>query len=488
MKVTVTSSAAKLKGDAILFFTTQDADLASIDAVVAGAQHTASGADFSGKKSTTCSWYPTDAAVTKAVVAGLGEADAVTAETVRRAAGTATKEAVSKDNAKIVVVMPEGLSLDAETVAQAITEAVGLATYKYDKYLPKDAAGKHVGSLTIFVQDKADTKAVKSGSSLALAMISGVNAARDLANAPGNDIYAETLAKTAQKLGKEHGFKTTVFNKKKIESMGMNGLLAVNAGSHRPPTFIVMEYMNGPKDEKPVVLVGKGVTFDSGGISIKPSAGMADMKMDMHGSASVVGAMTSIAAAGLKKNVVGLVPSTDNMPGGGATTPGDVITYSNGVTVEVDNTDAEGRLILADALIYADKYKPAGVIDLATLTGACVVALGFHATGVMGNNPEFMQKLKAASEITEEVVCELPLLPEYEDILKSSVAHIKNSGARWAGAITAGIFLSKFVGDYPWIHMDIAGTGMVPTESAYTPKGGTGVAVRTLTTLVKNWK
>lgn len=266
----------------------------------------------------------------------------------------------------------------------------------------------------------------------------------------------------------------------------MGGVIGVCQGSARPPRFIILEY--GPASKKPVVLVGKGVTFDTGGISIKPSANMAEMKMDMSGAAAVIGAFEAVARLKLPVHLIGLIPAVENMPSGSAVRPGDILRHFNGKTSEVDNTDAEGRLILADALAYAEKYKPAAVIDLATLTGAVVVALGHVATGMMGNDEDLMKKLKASGEQTYERVWQLPLFEEYEKLIKSDVADVKNVGGRWAGSITAALFLKKFTGTYNWAHLDIAGTAILEEAQEYIPKGGSGVGVRLLTNFLKSWK
>jgi leucyl aminopeptidase len=312
--------------------------------------------------------------------------------------------------------------------------------------------------------------------------------ARDLENAPGNEIYPETLAATAQQSVKKYGYRCEVWDKKKIETMGFGGLLAVNSGSTRPPRFIILEYNAGRKDLETVVLVGKGITFDSGGISIKPASGMAEMKMDMSGAAAVIGTLEASARLKLPVHLVGLIPTTENMPSGSSMRPGDIITHYGGKTSEVDNTDAEGRLILADALAYAEKFKPSAVIDLATLTGAVVVALGHHATGMFGNDDELMARLKEAGDKSFERVWQMPLFDEYEKQIKSDIADVKNVGGRWAGAITAAWFLKKFIGDYKWVHLDIAGTAILEDELPYSPKGGSGVGVRLLTEMLKNWK
>jgi leucyl aminopeptidase len=304
---------------------------------------------------------------------------------------------------------------------------------------------------------------------------------------PGNDLYPETLADHARRAGKTAGFRVQVFDKRKIEALKMGGLLAVNQGSVRPPVFIVMEWKGASATQPPIVLVGKGVTFDTGGISIKPAERMGDMKMDMHGAATVIGTMFAVAKLRLPINVVGLVPATENMPSGSAYRPGDIVTFMNGKTAEIDNTDAEGRLILADALTYAERYKPQAVVDIATLTGACVIALGHVASGLMGNDRALLDRIKTAADATSEYVCELPLYEEYLEQIKSDVADVKNTGGRPAGAITAALFLKHFIGNYPWAHLDIAGTGMAPKEGAYSPKGATGVGVRLFVEMLRRW-
>jgi leucyl aminopeptidase len=266
----------------------------------------------------------------------------------------------------------------------------------------------------------------------------------------------------------------------------MGGVLGVSQGSTHPPRFIILEY--GDTKKSPVVLVGKGVTFDSGGISIKPSAGMAEMKMDMSGAAAVIGTFEAVARLRLPIHIVGLIPSVENMPSGSSIRPGDIIRHYNGKTSEVDNTDAEGRLILADALAYAEKYKPSAVIDLATLTGAVVVALGHHASGMLGNDDALMKKLNLAGETTYERVWQLPMFDEYEKLIKSDVADVKNVGGRWAGAITGAWFLKKFIGSYNWVHLDIAGTAILEENGEYTQKGASGFGVRLLTELLRRWK
>jgi leucyl aminopeptidase len=446
--------------------------------------------DFKGKKDTSATVYlGGKAKSSRLLMVGLGEADKISLEGLRRAASVAAKSLSSKKLTSLAALIPSGIAIDAEGTGEALMEGFILAGYKLTRYFSdKERKGNTLESITLCSENKKVLAEVKKGAEYAVNVSSGTLLARELAQTPDNDMYPEKLAEAARKAGKEAGFDVTILDKKKIESLKMHGLLGVNQGSKRPPVFIVMEYNGGGKNDKPIVLVGKGVTFDTGGISIKPSAGMAEMKADMHGAASVISTMYAVAKLGLKVNLVGLVPSTENMPSGTAIVPGDVIVYTNGVSVEVDNTDAEGRLILADALLYAQKYKPQACIDLATLTGACVVALGMVTSGLMGTDAKLKQRLKESGDYTHEYVCELPLYEEYEELIKGDITDIKNAGGRYAGAITAALFLKRFVGEMPWAHLDIAGPAMPASESAYIPKGGSGVGVRLLTDMLRKWK
>lgn len=447
--------------------------------------------DFTGKE-TQLAVVITDKkiAAQRLFVVGLGETKNLTLEKLRRAAAATAKKARELKVRKLAFRFPEtpnGFSESVEEVACSISEGAVLSLYRFDKYLTekKDNETK-IAEIIIFDPDKRKVNELKKATTRMKIVSEAVYLARDLENAPGNEIFPESLAAKAKASAKKYGYRITVWNKKKIEQEGFGGLLGVNAGSARPPVFIILEYQ-GAKDA-PVVLVGKGITFDTGGISIKPAANMAEMKMDMSGAAAVIGTIEAATRLKLPVNLVGLIPATENMPSGSAIRPGDIITHYGGKTSEVDNTDAEGRLILADALAYAAKYKPAAVIDLATLTGACVVALGHHATGMMGNNEQLMAQLKAAGEKTYERVWQLPLFEEYEKQIKSDVADVKNTGGRWAGAITAGLFLKKFIGDYKWVHLDIAGTAILEEDLPYAPKGGSGVGVRLLVEFLRHWK
>ncbi len=488
----IAGSRTSTKADAVVVFFFQDekafaASKKSLTTDIPHLRPLLDSGDFTGKAlSSALGYVGTAASTPRFILAGLGEIKDIKPETLRRAAAGATKRAAAHGCKHVAFELPTVKGIDVETVANSLAEGALLSQYAFDKYITVKKNGGGLANKFTFVCSTEDVKQAKKGVQLAADVALGVVEARDLANAPNNEIYPETLGKRAAALGKKYGFKTTVLNKKQIQALKMGGLLGVNQGSVRPPVFIVMEYHGGPKNQQPIVLVGKGITFDTGGISIKPAAGMSDMKGDMHGSATVIGTMVAAAKIGLKRNIIGLVPSTENMPSGDAFVPGDILTFMNGKTAEIDNTDAEGRLILADALCYAERYKPEAVIDLATLTGACVVALGNVTTGMMGTDATTMARLKAAGERVHERVCELPLYDEYEELISSDVADIKNSGGRGAGTITAGLFLKNFV-NYPWVHLDIAGTAMVSKASHYIPKGNTGVGVRLLIDAITNW-
>ncbi|MEP7235115.1 MAG: leucyl aminopeptidase [Ignavibacteriota bacterium] len=454
------------------------------------AQQMIAGSDMSGKKDEEFVLYPTkgETSAKRIILIGLGKPEKITIETVRKAAARAAKKARSLKSKSLAMYLPRVDKKSGAQISAAATEGILLGLYKYDKFFKKDETPFVLESVTFLTDDGSIfgssitecTRAISKAEMVSKATIF----ARDMENEPSNNKFPETLAKWAIDAGKKSGFKVTAFGPAELRKHNMVGIIAVNQGSVKEARFIIMEYKGAKKgNSKPIVLVGKGITFDTGGISIKPAAGMGDMKSDMSGAATVIATMKAVADLKLPINVVGLVSSAENMPSGSATRPGDVITYSNGLSAEIDNTDAEGRLVLADALIWAQKYDPKSVIDLATLTGACVVALGHVTTGMMGTDESMKAKLKKIGDEVYERVCELPIYEEYEELIKSDVADIKNVGGRWAGAITAGLFLKRFT-NYPWIHLDIAGTARGETASDYIPKGGTGVAVRLLTQML----
>ena len=417
---------------------------------------------------------------------GLGEKSHLTNEKIRCAAAAGIKSAHSSKSSSMVFSAldstVEQLS-DYETV-HSIVEGATLGAYRFDKYLTQGKEKSQIESVTVALANVAFAIGKKAAHDAGL-LCEAVYLTRDLSNAPANEVFPEILANTAAKMARKYGISAKILDEKQIRAMKMGGLLAVNSGSARPPRFITLKYKGNSRSKDWYAIVGKGITFDSGGISIKPSANMAEMKMDMAGAAAVIGTMQALASLKIPVNVVGIAPSTENLPSGSAYKPGDIVTTMSGITIEVDNTDAEGRVILSDGLYYAQQYKPKAIVDLATLTGACVVALGQHATGMFGTSEDIMAQLKDAGEKTYERVWQMPIYEEYEKQIKSDIADVKNVGGRWAGAITAALFLKKFVGDYPWVHLDIAGTAMLEEATDYSPKGGSGVGVRLLTQFFK---
>jgi len=369
--------------------------------------------------------------------------------------------------------------LDAESqaqFAQILVEAAYASQYCYSETRGKEEKKKlkaqkpKPAGFNLLIDKKADSGTVQRHVAIGQAIGAGVNLTRDLADMPGNVCTPTYLAKTAQAMGKKYAMTTTVLDEAKMKRLGMGALLSVSKGSREPARLIAMEYSGGEKGQAPIVLVGKGLTFDAGGISIKPAAAMDEMKYDMCGGASVLGVMRALGELKLPLNVVGVVASSENLPDGAANKPGDVVTSMKGLTIEILNTDAEGRLILCDALTYVEKFKPAVVIDIATLTGACMVALGQQASGLFSNDDELADALLAAGDEVGDRAWRLPVWDEYQPQLKSNFADLANIGGRFAGAVTAACFLKRFAEDYKWAHLDIAGTAW----KSGADKGATG--------------
>jgi leucyl aminopeptidase len=417
----------------------------------------------------------------KILIVGLGDKKKFDENTIRLAGGTVLKTAISKKLKKVAMELFGVKKTDS--YSQALAEGIVLGSYQFITYKTQDKELFEVNSAVVI---NADAKAVQIGSIIG----SSVCFARDVQNHPGNVSTPTKLAQFAKEIAKEGGMKLTIFDREKFTKMGMGAFAGVALGTGEPPKFILLEYKGGKTNEKPIALVGKGLTFDSGGISIKPSAGMDEMKFDMCGGGVVLGVMKAVAQLKPKVNIVAAVPSTENMNGEKAYKPGDILTAYNGKTIEVLNTDAEGRLILADALAYVSKHhKPQYMLDFATLTGAVVIALGHIATGVMGTDDKLIKKVKDSSKNTGEKVWEFPLWDEYCEQIKSEIADIKNVGAaREAGSIAAGAFLKEFVGDeIPWVHFDIAGTAYKNKESSLTyKKGASGVMIRLVLDMIQN--
>jgi leucyl aminopeptidase len=432
--------------------------------------------DFSGKKDEVALVYPPGPAP-RVLLVGLGKPDEISRASIRRAASSAAKRARSLGVPRAafhLAVEALGAVPPAEA-GQAIAEGLAQGAWQYNEM--KRAPDDQKPALErIDVLAPAGTEAVTAGHRIGAAIGAGQTTARGIQVLPGNVCTPSFVARSAEEIARRHGFAITVLDKAAIVREGMGALMAVAQGSAEEPRFIALEYKGA--ETAPVVLVGKGVTFDTGGISIKPAQNMEDMKYDMSGAAAVLGTFEMLGRLKPPVHVVGLIPTTENMPSGTAVKPGDVVTSLSGKTIEVINTDAEGRLILCDALVYARRYKPAAVLDIATLTGAIVVALGHTASGVMGTDDALVEEVRRAGDRAGERVWPLPLWDEYRDLMKSDIADVKNSGGRPAGSISAGWFLREFVDGFPWVHLDIAGTAYTDREDATRVKGPTGIGVR----------
>ena len=495
MKITVQQGAIQKKDDeAIVVNLFEDARpggaTGAVDQALDGQISRAlDSGDFKGKKNETLLLY-TQAQIpaSRVLVVGLGKQEDFALEGVRQAAGTAARKLQDLGVARATTILHgtgDG-GLGVEDVAQAVAEASALAGYRFDHYRTKKSANE-LKKLTILEFDKSKLTEARRGVRCGTRIAEGTCLARDLINHPGNAVTPVYLARTARNIARNHGLTCRVIDEAGMKRLGMGALLGVSQGSAQPARFIVLEHRKKAR-ERPLVFVGKGVTFDSGGISLKPGDNMERMKYDMSGAAAVLGAMQTVAALGLPSYIVGLVAAAENLPDGKSYRPGDILKTMSGKTIEIINTDAEGRLILADALSYATRYKPAAAVDLATLTGACVIALGHHAIGMMGNDDELAEKVRQAGQQSGERVWQLPLWDEYREQIKSSVADMKNTGGRPAGAITGAALLAEFAEDYPWVHLDIAGTAWSTKSKSYTSRGGTGVGVRLLTQLARDWK
>ncbi|MCJ7603218.1 MAG: leucyl aminopeptidase [Desulfobulbaceae bacterium] len=423
------------------------------------------------------------------LIVGLGK-DELNRELFRRAGGVVAQKALALKAEKLFLVVPEELPFSVGEMAECLSEGLILGSYQFKKYKKKDEEEKSVEikRIGLFVNDAALVHARK-GVKRGLAAANAGVAVRDMANEPANVWTPQAFADYGEKIAREGGLACRVIEKDEMKQLKMGGILGVSQGSAQPPKLVVLEYRTGKKAPT-LLLVGKGLTFDSGGISLKPGTGMDDMKYDMCGGAAVMAAMQVIAEEKPGRlDVVALVPATENLPSSAALKPGDIITQYGGKTVEVLNTDAEGRLILADALAYGvEQYKPDAVVDVATLTGAVIIGLGHHRTGLLSNNDELAENVLAAGERAGELLWRLPLAEEYKEQLKSKLADLKNIGGKPGGTITAATFLQEFVGNTPWAHLDIAGTAYNYTEKSYVPKGPSGIAARTLIELVRNWK
>jgi leucyl aminopeptidase len=428
--------------------------------------------------------------IRRILLVGFGKRDVFNLEVLRQASGAAAKFVRNISVSKYAIgFLDSRENIPLSKFVENIVIGSELSLYEFLKYKTEDKQIRiKLKNLTLFNNKSESIEEIKKSILVGQIIADGVSLARDISNTPSSDATPELIAGEARKMAKKTNLSCTILDIPEMEKLGMGGMINVGRGSTQSPKFVILTH-NGGKDDKPIVIVGKGITFDSGGISLKPSEKMEEMKHDKSGAASVIGIMKSAAQLQLPLNIIGIIPLTENLPSGSAYKPGDVLKIYNGKTVEIISTDAEGRLILADALAYASKYKPQAVVDLATLTGACIIALGTSVTGLLSNDDNLKRKIINAGEKTEERVWELPLWDNYKDQIKSDIADMKNVGGRAAGTITAASFLSNFV-EYPWAHLDIAGTAWTkegPSEKTYNPKGATGIGVRLIIEALREW-
>jgi leucyl aminopeptidase len=452
--------------------------------------------DFRGKQNEVSVLYTRGAMpASRVILVGLGKGDGLSLDRIRQAAAASAKKARELGCKSIAATVFGAGSMDVSFAAQAMVEGVLLGLYRWRKNHTTPVEREDLESLMLTESDAKKVPDVEAGVGAGRSVAAGVYRARDLVNQAPNQLTPSALAKSAEEMAKEAGIKCTVRDLEWIQSQNMNAYLAVTQGSATPPKFIELEY-NG-SDDAPLVFIGKGITFDTGGISLKHADGMEDMRSDMGGAAAVIGAFEAIAKMKLQIHLVGLIAACENMPSGTATRPADVVVARNGKTIEIVNTDAEGRLTLADALSYAAEFKPKAVIDLATLTGACVTALGANvAAGYFANDESIAQKVESASKASDEKLWRLPLYDDYRDKIRTNYADLSNSGGAGSGVGSSAIFLSEFA-SYPWAHWDIAGmvqdkSGPVSiypfTHPPHIIRGATGFGVRALVSFAREWK
>ncbi len=471
------STLSKLSADALLVVVGSESLNPDLDAALASPIRDAiASGDFQVKAGRTL--YLHRLAGVKALRVMVAAANGATPKAFKAAVSSGMNQ-LKGSGAKHVAVVQASAGDLTDAHAEALVCAAADAVYLYRHTKPSAPKASTLATVSLLCS-KAEARAVQQGLARGQAVAAGVTLARECANRPGNHCTPTYLAETVKKLGKEYALKVEVLDRKAVEKLGMGAFLCVAQGSYEPLKFIVARYDGAAKTQPPVVLVGKGITFDSGGISIKSAAEMDEMKFDMGGAASVLGALRAVAELKPRLNLVCIIPSCDNMPSGRAVKPGDVVTSMSGQTIEVLNTDAEGRLILCDALTYAERFKPSVVVDVATLTGACVIALGHHHSGLFSADDALAEQLLAASRTALDPCWRMPLDEEYDDALKSHFADMGNVGSRAGGSITAAMFLKRFTAKYRWAHLDIAGTAW----KSGTAKGSTGRPVALLTHFV----
>ena len=450
--------------------------------------------DFKGKEGTSAVVYGNGKIGAKRVLlVGLGEQKKAVLDTVRKASAAAANKAVSLKAKTLSLALHSAFGVRFETAAmgRVITEGAYFGSYRYDEFVTESEDGRSDSLIVELIDsDSGKTRSLKRGLSSGTVIGKAQSFARTMGNRPANVITPAELAGAAKKLARGcKSLSCTVFDEKQLAAKGMGGILAVGSGSQNKPRLIVLKYKparRAPSGSPTIGLVGKAITFDSGGISIKPSEGMDHMKMDKTGGIAVLGTMKAVSELGPALNVYGFIPSAENLPSGTSYRPGDIVTTFSSKTVEVQNTDAEGRMILCDALAYAVRQKCDIIIDIATLTGACKVALGTYMAGLMGNDDKLIKQLQRAAEESGERLWPMPSGDEYAEEMKSKIADLKNIGSKWGGACTAAAFLRQFVGDTKWAHLDIAGTEMVEKATAFATEGASGFGVRLFATYLLN--
>ena len=475
--------------------TALDKPIAELDKLLDGAiDRVIKIGDFKGKEKSAAVVYGNEKIGAKRIMlVGLGEKKKATLDTLRKASAYLANKAVAMkvENMSLALHNAFGARFDLETVAKVVAEGIYFGSYRYDEYVTDTENGR-LGSLNVSLiePDAAKIKKLEKGLIPGIIIGQAQSYARTISNRPPNVINPAAIADLAKRMAKEAaGIECTIFDEKELAAKGMGGILAVGAGSKNTPRLIILKYTPADKSAKnlpTVAIVGKAITFDSGGISIKPSANMDQMKLDKSGGISVLATMKAISQLQLGINVYGLIPSAENLPSGSSYRPGDILTTFSGKTIEIENTDAEGRLILCDALAYAAKQDCEMIIDIATLTGACMVALGKYKAGLMGNDDKLIKQLQAAADASGEKVWHLPSGGEYLDDMKSRIADLKNTGGRWGGASTAASFLEQFIQDKKWAHLDIAGMDMFEKATDISAEGSTGFGVRLLTAFLSN--
>ncbi len=485
----------ELQAEAIVLFVPRfdkkitDRRLTVLDKATRGSITTLmSSGEFVGKEGEIATIYhPSGYLADRILLVGLGEQKRIDPDTYRRAMGTASrhKSLISCKRATLFLVA----SNDSE-VFRAVAEGYVLGSYSLKLFKTGEASkdNNQMTEIVFAVENKAALKKLKEAVSRGQIIAEGQTLVRLLAATPSNLLTPRIYVKRIQELAKQHTLECQVLDEKGIAREKMGCLLSVAQGSSEPPRFVILRYSGRRDKQKPIVLVGKGVTFDSGGISLKPGLDMHEMKGDMTGSAVMLSTIITASRLRLPLNLVALLPLTENMPSGTATRPGDIVTSRKGLTVEIINTDAEGRLILADALDFANTFDPQAVIDIATLTGAALYVLGYAGAPIVGNNSRLMDQFRKAAVRTAERVWEMPIWDDYRDQMKSSIADLVNSGGKPAGTLAASAFLEYFIGDWPWAHIDIAYVDTEPKGRPYVPKGTTGIGVRLLVDLLVNWK